>query len=36
MNQKIQWLRNTMASLNLQGIIISNPINIKYLTTIDA
>ena len=36
MNQKIQWLRNTMASLNLQGIIISNPINIKYLTNIDA
>ena len=36
MNRKIQWLRNTMASLNLQGIIISNPINIKYLTNIDA
>ena len=36
MNQKIQWLRNTMASLDLQGIIISNPINIKYLTNIDA
>ena len=36
MNQKIQWLRNTMSSLDLQGIIISNPINIKYLTNIDA
>lgn len=36
MNQKIQWLRNIMASLDLQGIIISNPINIKYLTNIDA
>ena len=36
MNPKIQWLRNTMSSLNLQGLIISNPINIKYLTNIDA
>ncbi len=36
MNEKIQWLRNTMSSLDLQGIIISNPINIKYLTNIDA
>ena len=36
MNSKIQWLRNTMSSLNMQGIIISNPINIKYLTGIDA
>ena len=32
MNSKMQWLRNKMASLDLQGIIISNPINIKYLT----
>ena len=30
MNPKLQWLRNTMSSLNLQGLIISNPINIKY------
>lgn len=36
MNPKIQWLRNKMSSLDLQGIIISNPINIKYLTGIDA
>lgn len=36
MNPKVQWLRNTMTSLNLQGLIISNPINIKYLTNIDA
>ena len=36
MNPKIQWLRNTMSSLILQGLIISNPINIKYLTNIDA
>lgn len=36
MNLKLQWLRNTMSSLNLQGLIISNPINIKYLTNIEA
>ena len=36
MNSKITWLRNTMISLNLQGMIISNPVNIKYLTGIDA
>ncbi len=36
MNQKMQWLRNQMLSLNLQGIIISNPTNIKYLTGIKA
>lgn len=36
MNQKMQWLRNQMLSMNLQGIIISNPINIKYLTGIKA
>ncbi|MGN1298039.1 MAG: M24 family metallopeptidase [Clostridia bacterium] len=36
MNSKLQWLRNTMTSLDLQGMIISNPINIKYLTNIEA
>ena len=36
MNSKLQWLRNTMSSLNLQGIIISNPINVRYLTNIEA
>lgn len=36
MNPKLQWLRNKMSSLDLQGIIISNPINIKYLTNIEA
>jgi len=36
MNTKIQWLRNKMRSLDMQGMIISNPINIKYLTGIDA
>ena len=36
MNSKLQWLRNTMSSLDLQGLIISNPVNVKYLTGIDA
>ena len=36
MNPKIQWLRNKITSMDLQGIIISNPINIKYLTGIEA
>ena len=36
MNPKMTWLRNTMTSLNLQGMIVSNPTNIKYLTGIDA
>ncbi len=36
MNPKLQWLRNTMSSLDLQGLIISNPTNIKYLTNIEA
>lgn len=36
MNAKLQWLRNKMSSLDLQGLIITNPNNIKYLTNIDA
>lgn len=36
MNSKLQWLRNTMTSLDLQGMIISNPINIKYLINLEA
>ena len=36
MNPKLQWLRNKMNSLDMQGIIISNPINVRYLTNIDA
>ena len=36
MNDRIQNLRNKMGGLNLQGMIISNPINIKYLTGIEA
>ena len=30
MNPKIQWLRNTIRSLDMQGMIVSNPIDIKY------
>ena len=36
MNYKIKCLREKMKALNLQGMIISNPTNIKYLTNIDA
>lgn len=36
MNQKIDWLRNKLKVLNLDGMIVSNPINIKYLTNITA
>ncbi len=36
MNQKIRWLRNKLSSLNMQGMIVSNPINIRYLTNINA
>jgi len=36
MNAKMQWLRNKLVSMNLQGMIVSNPINIQYLTNIQA
>ncbi len=36
MNPKLQCLRNKMASLDLQGMIISNPVNIKYLIKVEA
>ena len=36
MNKNIVWLRNKMNMLNLQGMILSNPVNIKYLTGIEA
>ena len=35
MNPKLQWLRNKMSSLDLQGLILTNPVNIRYLTNID-
>ena len=36
MNNKIKWLRNKISGLDMQGIIISNPVSIKYLTGIEA
>ena len=36
MNQKIHWLRKKLSSLDMQGMIVSNPINIRYLTNINA
>ena len=36
MNDRLQAIRNKMAGLNLQGMLIANPINIKYLTKIEA
>ena len=36
MNDRLQAIRNKMARLNLQGMIIVNPINIRYLTKIEA
>ncbi|MBQ3145865.1 MAG: aminopeptidase P family protein [Clostridia bacterium] len=35
MNYKIRALREKLKSLKLEGMIVSNPINIKYLTNID-
>ena len=36
MNPRIKCLRNQLNSLNIEGMIVSNPINIKYLTGVDA
>ena len=36
MNSKIKWLRDKISLLNMQGMIVANPANIKYLTRIDA
>lgn len=36
MNSKIKWLREKIKILNMQGMIVSNPVNIKYLTNITA
>lgn len=36
MNAKLQWLRNNMSSLDLQGLILTNPDNIRYLTNMEA
>ena len=36
MNIRLRWLRDKLNALNIQGMIVSNPVNIKYLTNIDA
>ena len=36
MNPRIQCLRNQLNSLEIEGMIISNPVNIKNLTGIEA
>ena len=36
MNEKIRHLREKLKSLNLDGMIVSNPVSIKYLTNIEA
>ena len=35
MNPRIKWLRNQLESLKLDGMIISNPANVRYLTGLD-
>ena len=36
MNEKIENLRERLKNLDLQGMIITNPVNIRYLTNINA
>ena len=36
MNEKIKCLREKLRGLDIQGMIVSNPVNIRYLTGIDA
>ena len=36
MNYKIRTLREKLKNLNLEGMIVTNPVNIKYLTNIDS
>ena len=36
MNEKIEALREKFKNLDLQGMIITNPVNIRYLTNINA
>ncbi len=35
MNVKIKWLRNQLVSLKLDGMIVSDPVNVKYLTGLE-
>ncbi|MBR1540220.1 MAG: aminopeptidase P family N-terminal domain-containing protein [Clostridia bacterium] len=36
MNAKIRSLRNQMTAKGLEGMIVSNPVNIRYLTGLTA
>ncbi len=36
MNDRLQALRNKMAGINIQGMIVTNPVNVKYLTGLEA
>ena len=36
MNEKLEYLRKKISILSIDGMIISNPINIRYLTNINA
>ncbi len=36
MNAKLKWLREKMKMLDMQGMIVTNPVNIRYLTGIVA
>ncbi len=36
MNARVRWLRDKLRSLNLDGMIVSNPVNIKYLLGVEA
>ena len=35
MNARIKWLKNQLILLKLEGVIVSNPINIRYLTGLE-
>ena len=36
MNPKIKWLRNQLDALKLEGMLVTNPVNVRYLTGLDA
>ena len=35
MNIRIKWLRDQLKSMKLDGMIVSNPINVRYLTGLE-
>ncbi len=36
MNDRITWLRNNLKNQDIHGMIVSNPVNVNYLSNIDA